>query len=163
MDRTNIREALPADWEKLYELVKTNMYDLQIELELPWSRNAIVRNLSSKIVSISETNGFLQGFIAFERSNHLQFIHTLQVAPAYQHKLTGFRLFKAAVKYASGSNIRTIQCCVFSNNNAKHIYASLGFVETKNEHGILHLELNLESLDPKIRARLSFVMNFPRF
>lgn len=128
----------------IFELMRINMYKMQTDLGLHWNQKEIEANYTSKENFTIYRMDVFVGFISLEFYDTKIFIHTLQVVPAYQNGLVGYRVLKHLYNLAEKKSTSLLQCCVFENNPAKEMYLTLGFKEVSRKNSILKLELNIE-------------------
>lgn len=144
-----IRELTNADMDAALSLTRSNMHAYYLERDEPWNEHAIRDYFLSKKGIVLTKRDELEACSFYELKKDELHIHTLQVAPELQNKLTGFKLFRWYWKTANNVNVKAITCGVYASNPAFAMYLRMGFIEVGRDNGVVQLTLSLNSLEWK--------------
>ena len=150
------RMAKEVDYKNIMDLIRVNMFEMQLEIGIEWNDDNVEKFFRSKTIFVFEKNKEFIGFYAIDVKDNKVFIYSFQLVSKFQNLMAGFHLFKILISEAIKNDKEIILCKVFNNNPAKDIYIRLGFkiVEEKDNLFTLKLDIN-NDLPVKIFERLT--------
>jgi len=141
------KPTLDNEYEKIFRLMKTNMYGMQNEIGIEWSQQELETNYRDKSnYSVYRKDEFV-GFVSLELYQKGLFVHTLQIVQHYQNRRVGYNVIKFIIEIARKNEVELLRCCVFDNNSAIKMYLALGFREINRVNRIIQMELNLVAVN----------------
>jgi ribosomal protein S18 acetylase RimI-like enzyme len=141
------KPTLDSEYDEIFQLMKTNMYEIQNEIGIEWNQRELENNYRDKTnYSVYRRDEFV-GFVSLEFFQKYLFIHTLQIVPQYQNRRIGYRVFKFIIELAKEKKAKLLRCSVFENNTAIKMYLALGFREIDRINRVIQMELNLASVN----------------
>ena len=117
---------------------RTNIRDSQADLKTIYSY--YVEPGGNFFIAWDYASNSIAGFIGLQKYTEFEGrIKRMAVLPAYRRQHIGTRLVKAAVKWASDASFEKLVLATGENENAIHIYKSVGFEvvgydEIHNDH-----------------------------
>ena len=141
------KPTLDNDYDRIYRLMKTNMYGMQNEIGIEWNQQELEINYrNKKNYSVYRKDEFV-GFVSLELYQKGLFVHTLQIVPHYQNKRVGYNAFKFIIELANKNEAELLRCNVFDNSSAIKMYLALGFREIDRINRVIQMELNLAAVN----------------
>jgi len=141
------KPTLDNDYDRIYRLMKTNMYGMQNEIGIEWNQQELEINYRNKTnYSVYRKDEFV-GFVSLELYQKGLFVHTLQIVPHYKNKRVGYNAFKFIIELANKNEAELLRCNVFDNSSAIKMYLALGFREIDRINRVIQMELNLAAVN----------------
>ena len=135
------------EYERIFRLMKTNMYGMQNGIGIEWSQQELEINYRDKLnYSVYRKDEFV-GFVSLELYQKGLFVHTLQIVPHCQNRRVGYSVFKFIIELANKNEVELLRCSVFDNNSAIKMYLALGFREIDRINRVIQMELNLAAVN----------------
>lgn len=148
----SFEKAKEHDLKHIMQIIKTNMYQLQIELGLKWEDKVQEEHFRKKDNYFIRRQDQIIGMISFKIGDDDIFVNTLQLLSEFQKKMNGFLVYKKLVELCYRLDKKYIRCCVFENNPAMQIYKKMGFKIIGEKNKIFRMELELKNAWRQVKS-----------
>jgi hypothetical protein len=106
----SFEKAKEHDLKHIMQIIKTNMYQLQIELGLKWEDKVQEEHFRKKDNYFIRRQDQMIGMISFKIGDDDIFVNTLQLLSGFQKKMNGFLVYKKLVELCYRLDKKYIRC-----------------------------------------------------
>lgn len=134
-DGIHLSQASPDEFRRGMDIMRLNMHPLYESHELDWKQDSIERHFASK-ENYSIWNGAAwRGLVSLEWHEQAMFIHTFQLAPAFQGGPIGLKAFHALEALCRGRGVEEMHWSAFSDSAAAALYRKMGIeIASEKDH-----------------------------
>ncbi|MFC1690752.1 GNAT family N-acetyltransferase [Nanoarchaeota archaeon] len=138
-----IRDSKDEDYDFVYNLLKTNMYDAFMKHWGGWNPESFKKEFIKRRFKIVECAGEKVAFYDLGFKEGFSYVFNIQIVKSMQRKGLGKFLIGLIEKETKKHELNKIRLKVFEDNFAKDFYLDLGFKEVRVEGTSVVLEKDL--------------------